>query len=308
MPMARLQKISFASGRSWRQAWAMAWTLTDDMAAYQAAAGDFLAADPVRNTVLLSILASMARIGPHAFGPGTPLFGWWSEVSGTNPSPTPSAAVLQTPPYPLLVTALPGQSAAQLAAVLAGRGLVLPGINGAEQEVTALARAWQEVTGQHGKISQRQRLYRLGELVMPDPAPDGAARVATAADTAVARGFYAAFSAEIGESAGPVHLVDDRVQAGQLMLWEAGGEPVSLAGATAALAGVARVGPVFTPRQWRGRGYGGAVTAAISELARQRGATSMVLFTDLANPASNSLYRKLGYQPVQDRVVLRFGD
>ena len=29
--------------------------------------------------------------------------------------------------------------------------------------------------------------------------------------------------------------------------------------------------------------------------------------TDLANPTSNALYQRLGYQPVEDRVVLRFG-
>jgi predicted GNAT family acetyltransferase len=30
------------------------------------------------------------------------------------------------------------------------------------------------------------------------------------------------------------------------------------------------------------------------------------LFTDLANPASNALYQRLGYQPLEDRVVLEF--
>ena len=33
----------------------------------------------------------------------------------------------------------------------------------------------------------------------------------------------------------------------------------------------------------------------------------MVLFTDLANPTSNALYQRLGYQPVADRLVLAFG-
>jgi predicted GNAT family acetyltransferase len=32
----------------------------------------------------------------------------------------------------------------------------------------------------------------------------------------------------------------------------------------------------------------------------------MVRFTDLANPTSNALYRRLGYRPVEDRVVLKF--
>jgi predicted GNAT family acetyltransferase len=29
-----------------------------------------------------------------------------------------------------------------------------------------------------------------------------------------------------------------------------------------------------------------------------------VLFTDLANPTSNALYQRLGYDPVEDRVLL----
>jgi predicted GNAT family acetyltransferase len=57
----------------------------------------------------------------------------------------------------------------------------------------------------------------------------------------------------------------------------------------------------------RGRGYGGGVTAAITELAIDRGAASVVLFTDLANPTSNSLYLKLGYEPIEDRVLITFG-
>jgi len=31
-----------------------------------------------------------------------------------------------------------------------------------------------------------------------------------------------------------------------------------------------------------------------------------VLFADLANPASNTLYQRLGYRPVSDWTVLRF--
>ena len=57
----------------------MAWTLTDDMADYQRAVGDLLNADAVRNTVLLSVLASLASLGPTAFGPQPPPFGWYAE-------------------------------------------------------------------------------------------------------------------------------------------------------------------------------------------------------------------------------------
>ena len=65
--------------------------------------------------------------------------------------------------------------------------------------------------------------------------------------------------------------------------------------------------PGVSPAQQRGRGYAGAVTAAVSQAALEAGAKHVVLFTDLANPTSNALYPRLGYRPVEDRVVLTFG-
>src|SRR6266700_1215494 len=261
----------------------MGWTLTDDVGAYRAAADGLLRSEPERNTVLLSVLASLTRLGQAAFG-AAPLLGWWPQDGA------PRAAVLQTPPRPMLLTALPGESAGQLAraladrgAALADRGAALSGVNGPEADVTALAAVWRDLTGASGRTHQRQRLYRLGALVPPEPAPDGTARLATVADAAAAGSWYAAFAAETGQ----VEAVDDVV--------------------TDVLAGVARVGPVYTPPGRRDSGYGGAVTAAISELALSRGAESVILFTDLANPASNSLYRKLGYEAVEDRMVVVFG-
>jgi predicted GNAT family acetyltransferase len=31
-----------------------------------------------------------------------------------------------------------------------------------------------------------------------------------------------------------------------------------------------------------------------------------VLFTDLANPASNAMYQRIGYQPLDDYLVISF--
>ena len=68
-----------------------------------------------------------------------------------------------------------------------------------------------------------------------------------------------------------------------------------------------RVSPVYTPPERRRQGFAGAVTAAVSQAALDAGAEHVVLFTDLANPTSNALYQRLGYRPVEDSVVLRFG-
>jgi predicted GNAT family acetyltransferase len=278
----------------------MAWTFTDDIATYNAAVAGLLSEAPERNTVLLSVLASLTGVGTAAFGPMPPLFGWWSDGGPV------TAAILHTPPHPLLMTGFPDGSAEQLAMALADRGTGPPGISGAEHDAAALADAWQNLTGQTGRASQRQRLYRLSRLIPPDPAPAGAPRIAAIADAGVIRTWFSAFAAEAGTEETPSALIADRLGAGRLMFWESGGEPVSLAGMTAVIAGTARIAPVYTPPQSRGRGYGSAVTAAITELARSRGAESVVLFTDLANPTSNSIYRKLGYEPVEDRVVIAY--
>jgi predicted GNAT family acetyltransferase len=67
-----------------------------------------------------------------------------------------------------------------------------------------------------------------------------------------------------------------------------------------------RVGPVYTPPESRGHGYGSAVTAAASAWAHDAGAREVVLFTDLANPVSNAIYPRIGYRPVLDALELRF--
>ena len=77
-----------------------------------------------------------------------------------------------------------------------------------------------------------------------------------------------------------------------MRVWRVDGEAVSIAGTTRAVAGVARVAPVYTPPEHRGRGYAAAATAAVTRAAaRRRGTRDVLLFTDLANPTSNRLYR-----------------
>ena len=83
---------------------------------------------------------------------------------------------------------------------------------------------------------------------------------------------------------------------------------MSGAAATAAapLAGMSRVQLVYTPPELRGRGYAGAATTAATRNAQAAGAREVVLYTDLANPTSNAVYQRLGYRPVEDRVVFSF--
>jgi RimJ/RimL family protein N-acetyltransferase len=280
----------------------MTWELTDSLDEFERVAAPHLLADPARQTVPLSVLASFRGAGLARFGDSPPLFGWHRRDDGTV-----DGAVLQTPPFPLLLASVPDGSVPGLLTVLsAERGLPTAVSVDAGREARLLA-DWAAVTdGGTGTARLRSRLYRLGDLTPPDPAPAGAPRLADQGDTDLLIGWHEAFRLE-AEGAGPEdarRTVADRLSHSGLLLWEANDEPVAMAGLTHTVAGVARVAGVYTPRAYRRRGYGGAVTTAASQTARDRGASEVVLFTDLANPTSNALYQRLGFRPVEDRVLL----
>jgi RimJ/RimL family protein N-acetyltransferase len=282
----------------------MPWTISEDLDEFDRAAGPFLRERSARNTVALTIIQTLHTDGLHAFGPGDPMFGWWQPPGGAV-----AAAFLQSPPYPLLIVSdAPAGAVRDLADQLAAAARPLPGVNSAEPAAREFAGQWQQRTGAAAAVHQRNRLYRLAGLTDPSPVPGGRARVAGRADRDLLVAWWAAFMREAGQLAegDPGLMADSRLAHDGITVWEDGGRPVSMAGVSRQVAGTARVGPVYTPPELRGRGYGGAVTAAVTRAALDAGATEVVLFTDLANPTSNALYQRLGYQPVEDRVILSF--
>ena len=306
----------------------MGWRTTGDVAEFLAAAGPFLRGDRVRNTVLLTVTETIrenpalhrsgpagpagraGRAGPAAAAARLPLFGWWTPETPETPAAPVSGAFLHTPPFPVLLSAVPADAAASLATeTLAGRPL--GGVNAYPEAAQAFAAAWRETTGGRVDEHMRNRLYRLAELTWPDPRPDGTPRLAGERDAALLTRWFGAFAREVNDfaqDADHAAAVRERLSYQGFTVWEAGGGPVSLAGVTRQVAGMARVGPVYTPPEARGHGYGSAVTAAASERVRAAGAEEVLLFTDLANPVSNSIYQRIGYRPVEDRVVLSFGE
>ncbi|MEV7027002.1 GNAT family N-acetyltransferase, partial [Kitasatospora sp. NPDC093558] len=186
-------------------------------------------------------------------------------------------------------------------------GSVVGGVSGGVDAVRAFAAAWTATSGCRQSVRENHRLYRLGELTGPPRPPAGRPRQASAADRELVIRWYEEFSAEADVLAPNIpRSVDDRIAAGGLHLWEDGGEPVALAGDSAVVAGMSRIGPVYTPVGRRGRGYGSAVTAAATAHALAGGASEVLLYTDLANPVSNSIYQQIGYRPVEDCLTVDF--
>ncbi|GAA3085507.1 GNAT family N-acetyltransferase [Streptosporangium carneum] len=272
----------------------MRWTFTSDPEVYAGAAEPWLLRDPVHNTTLLTILRAV-RGGLW----GDDLLMGWAEHEGET-----VAAALQTPPHPLLLADMPAEAVRELATVLIEAERGIPGVRGQ----VALAEAFTDAWWRNEAERRCERLYRLDALLPPDPAPEGAARTAGMDDLELLVEWSQAFQAET-EGHTPLDLtplIASRIGRRELVLWEVEGRPVAHAGASAPIAGMSRVGPVYTPPRERRKGYGAAATHAVTAKARADGAEEVLLFTDLANPTSNSIYQTIGYRPVADYASITF--
>lgn len=201
---------------------------------------------------------------------------------------------------------MPKGAAEPLVRELLRRGRVIPGVVGAEGSSRAVAAEWSRATGREGSDEAVQRLHRLSQLA-PAPAR-GRPRGATIADVALLQEWLRRFGAESGAPVSATRAaVLDRLGYDGWLLWDdASGRPVSLAGLNRTVAGMTRIGPVYTPPDARGHGFAAAVTWAAARAALDRGTRDVVLFTDVRNGTSNRLYARLGFVPVEDRLTIRF--
>ncbi|WP_308447323.1 GNAT family N-acetyltransferase [Parachitinimonas caeni] len=86
-------------------------------------------------------------------------------------------------------------------------------------------------------------------------------------------------------------------------LWEDNG-PAALLRTSRLAGGISRIGAVYTPPAQRQRGYAGALVASAAGMLVAEG-FDVFLFTDLANPTSNSLYQRIGFQRLEDFAYLK---
>jgi predicted GNAT family acetyltransferase len=275
--------------------------LTDDPVKVLSAAGSFLSGRPVHHNLVLSLLAARADV------PEPGRYGW---VAGGEGFVGIGGVIFNSPlGFPATVTPMASAAAAGLGEAVAKAWPDLAGVNGEAATAAALAGAFAAANHTPVRPVEAQRLYRLRELREP-ALVSGSARVAGPGDRAVVAGFLAGFFEDVGEAHRAAGANDEQaarlVGSGRLWLWQEAGAVTSMAQASLVHAGVARIGPVYTPPPARGRGYGVAATAAATRSILEAGATP-VLYTQLDNPTSNALYQRLGYECVAECLRYDFG-
>ncbi|NUR74551.1 MAG: GNAT family N-acetyltransferase [Hamadaea sp.] len=284
-----------------------------DPTEFLAAAGDHLAANPVISTVVATLAHRTAA--QVAEGKVQPERNWWLVVRDES-GQVVGAGMRTAPfePYPPFLLPMPDEAAIALGKSLHERGEEYAAINGALPAAQLCATELARHQGGRVEVGQHTRLHELGELIPPRPVP-GELRRATEADVDLVQAWYEAFGADADEQAGrprgtSFHEARDRegtlenIATKNIYFWvDESGRPVHLTGANPPSFGVARVGPVYTPPEQRGRGWASAAVAEVSRRIVAEGARAC-LFTDQANPTSNKIYAALGYRPVVDMANL----
>ncbi|MDQ3688518.1 MAG: GNAT family N-acetyltransferase [Chloroflexota bacterium] len=272
---------------------------------FLAAAGAFLEEHEAENNLLFGI-SSAIRVTPELFADEAPRFATVADDAGRI-----LAATLRTPPHNQVLSWTDDMDAVD-ALVEALRDEPLPGLLAHTHAARRFASGWTDVTGQSAEIAVAERIFRLTSVVPPDRPASGTWRMAESRDRDLIAHWVVAFSEEaVPESPfipDPVAIAELWIQrAGRIAyLWDDGGVVVSMVGAGGETPNGIRIGPVYTPPAYRGRGYASSLTAAVSTNQLQRGRRFCFLFTDLANPTSNKIYQAIGYEPVCDVDQIRF--
>ncbi len=214
-----------------------------------------------------------------------------------------------TPPHNLILSWTADDSTIYaIADELHTKGVAIPGVNSSAEVARKFALKWSELTGYSSRIQMSQRIYQL-RRVIEEVRAEGRLREPNPSDDALMRKWRAAFSvdaegmdAEEAEKSAALPLPQSR----HLVLWEVDGIPVSMAGFAGPTPNGIRVAWVYTPPEKRGKGFAGACVAALSQKLLDDGRKFCFLYTDLANPTSNHVYQKIGYESVADATVYSF--
>jgi uncharacterized protein len=259
-------------------------------------AGAFLASEPVLHNLVLTVLH--ARVAHPESGR------YWMAVQGGEDEVR--GVALQSPlTFPALLTPMEVPVAAALGDAMRAAGTPLPGITADAATAACFAGHWSEGSKRAATPFQGLRLYELREPA-DDPLIAGALRPAEGRDRGLMISWNRAFQREIHEADDGTELrVDRALAAGQMWLWDVNGEPVSTAATREPVQGVVRLAGVYTPPEKRKRGYAAACVHALSKQLTRAGYRS-ILYTDLGNPTSNSVYRRIGYRAVAEALRYRF--
>lgn len=269
--------------------------------AFRDSVTEFLQKNEAENNLILGLADSLAK-NPNHYSDLSPLLISIIENNSI------VAAALMTPPYNLVVTqAQPAQANALIESLIDYK-IHVPGVLGPKQSSQFFAEAYCQRHELKQKEKMNERVYQADKVIHP-AYPPGKMRPATKKDFPLLVDWGIGF---IQDALLPQHevervsaMTERKIEEESLFIWENGGAK-SMASFQGHTPNGVRVGYVYTPEKHRQFGYGSAITASLTQYLLDEGKKFCFLFTDLSNPTSNSIYKKIGYREVCDFDMIEF--
>jgi predicted GNAT family acetyltransferase len=262
---------------------------------FLAEAGPLLYREEAANSLILGICEGMTIIPSK----NSPLL-----IRLVENGVTISAAV-QTPPMNLVLTYSKLSQLEALAQFLFKSQARFPGVVGPAVEAENFAKIWSSKTNAKYRLGMGQKIYKLEEVIFPKT-ERGEFREASFDEVDTVFSWILAFAKEslpASDQRSEEHWKEFSLRAVQNQtahFWMVNDRPVSVAFASRPTRNGISINGVYTPPAERKKGYASAVVAELSQKMLEAGKKFCVLYTDLANPTSNKIYREVGYREVCD--------
>lgn len=218
--------------------------------------------------------------------------------------------MVMTPPYNLIVFGTDDNVPEAIKVAVASvnnLGMKIPGVIGPKALAADFASEWTQLVDCGQETKMEQRIYKL-EKVIDVPQSKGKLRIATEDDLELIADWTYQFSMVTPETLtldGARSLAERGINESSIFIWDDNG-PVSMAKKARPTKNGVVVNLVFTPQEFQRKGYATTCVANLSQSLLNEGYSFCSLYTDLANPTSNSIYMKIGYEPIIDSVVYGF--
>jgi predicted GNAT family acetyltransferase len=181
-------------------------------------------------------------------------------------------------------------------------------VSGPAETVRLFSRRWAQRTGKSAACGLRMRIMELAS-VMWCAGVSGTMRLGEEADIPLLTSWIAAFMDELKyrNPGDPREFAEKRVKDQRVFIWS-DPELVSMACTAGPTPNGMRINYVYTPPEFRRRGYARACVTRLSERLLASGKKIVFLYVETDNAATNQMYRTIGYQTVGDWEDYHFSD
>jgi ribosomal protein S18 acetylase RimI-like enzyme len=276
---------------------------TENADEFVSAAGEWLSADPVGNTIILGMTAGL-RYRP----PGAPAITlcWVTDQDGAGGQVV--GAAVHSAPYLALLTEMPPSAAAALADEMAVGSPRIAGVLAPTAVSSAFAERWSRTTGTSAREGRKELVFVLDTPpVLPErPAPAGQSRTGGEQDLdLVTEWLMAAAEGSLLTKEDARRTAQRQLAGGLIKIWEDDAGPAAIVGWTAPVAGVVRFGPFYAAPDRRRGGYVRALVAeTLSELSKE-GVTG-VAYPGQDNVPVQKLLESFGFRPLRTMAEYHF--